>query len=109
MAYKAADYIAAIHKHHGIITHVANALGVDRSAVYKARDRHPTVAQALEESRERIVDEAENALMGRIKQGDTTAIIFALKTLGKSRGYIERSEVEHSGGMTIEVVYVDED
>lgn len=104
MAYTAGDYIAAIRKHHGIITHVANALGVDRSAVYKARDRHPTVAKALEESRERMVDTAENALMQRIEQGDTTAIIFALKCLGKSRGYVEKAETEHTGGLTIRII-----
>ena len=107
MAYTPEDYINAIEKHHGIVSHVARALGVDRSAVYRARERHPEVRAALEDSRERIVDTAESALLEKIQAGDTTAIIFTLKCLGKSRGYVERQEVVHPGGVRVEVAYVD--
>ena len=40
-----------------------------------------------------FLDYAESKLVENIGKGDTTAIIFTLKTKGKSRGYIERSEV----------------
>jgi hypothetical protein len=39
-------------------------------------------------------DFIEDMLMEKIKEGDTTAIIFACKTLLKKRGYIEKQEVE---------------
>lgn len=94
----AGDYIKAIRDHHGIVSVVADALGVDRSAVYKMRDRHPTVATALEEARERMTDTVESKLLQRIDAGDTTAIIFYLKTQGKARGYVERQELDVTSG-----------
>lgn len=101
------DYINAIHKHHGIITYVAEELGVHRAAVYRMRERHERVAIALNEARERMTDHVENKLMQRINEGDTTATIFYLKTQGKARGYVERTEVQQTGGLRIEVVYED--
>ena len=40
-----------------------------------------------------MVDVAEGRLNQAVNNGDLTAIIFTLKTLGKSRGYIERQEL----------------
>ncbi len=39
------------------------------------------------------VDFAESALYQRIKEGDTTAIIFQLKSRGKKRGYGDKQEL----------------
>ncbi len=44
--------------------------------------------------RERKIDALESALFERVKAGDTTAIIFSLKTIGKQRGYIEGERVK---------------
>lgn len=86
------DYVKAIIANRGIISYAADDLGVTPASVYGAIKRYPSVAQALEESRERFVDTAERALLHQVEDGDTTAIIFLLKTLGKKRGYVERSE-----------------
>jgi hypothetical protein len=50
-----------------------------------------------------MVDVAESKLMAKIDAGDTTAIIFFLKTQGKGRGYVERQEVTGAEGNAIEV------
>lgn len=61
----------------------------------------------ISESRSGALDFVENKLMSRINEGSDTAIIFFLKTQGKSRGYVERQELEHnvtSNKLTVEVV-----
>ena len=90
--YKVGDYIEQIEKPNGIIKTVAEAMGVSRSAVYGMADRHPTVKQALEDARANMIDDAESMLHKLIMNGDRGAITFLLRTLGKDRGYVERSE-----------------
>lgn len=56
---------------------------------------------------ERIVDLAQAALQKRIAEGDTTAIIFTLKTLGKSRGFIEsKDEVKKDDAHDSEIAQI---
>ena len=42
-------------------------------------------------AKEAIIDELEQAALTKAVKGDTTLLIFLLKTLGKKRGYIEGS------------------
>lgn len=98
---KPADYVNAITEAQGLISVAARRLGTSRSAVYAAINRHPTVAEAAEDARERTTDLAEGKLYGKINDGDITAIIFYLKTQGKARGYIERQERHHSGSIDL--------
>ena len=45
-----------------------------------------------------------SALDRAVIKGEGWAITLLLKTLGKDRGYVERKEVEHSGGLVLEIV-----
>lgn len=101
------EYAQAVRDAHGLVTQAAKRLGVSRKSVHNAAKKHPSVKQALDESRERTVDLAESKLIEQIKAGHMTAIIFFLKTQAKHRGYIEKQEVTNSGNMTIRVVYDD--
>jgi hypothetical protein len=81
--------IAAIRQHHGLLAPTAKMLGYDRAALYQYVKRHE-LQWVIDEARESSLDWAENALWEQIEQGNLTAIIFFLKCLGKSRGYVER-------------------
>lgn len=98
----------------GIIGDIASSLGVRRSTVYLWCSKYPEFRQALNDAREQFIDLAESNLRklvagvpaieadedgnkrfaGWIERPSETAIIFTLKTRGKKRGYVERSEIE---------------
>ena len=74
---------------------------MDRSTYYKwlKEDEDFKIEVESVEPKELFLDFTESKLVEKINTGDTTAIIFTLKTKGKSRGYIERKEIEHQGGI----------
>lgn len=87
----------------GIISTIAGRLNCD----WHTADRYIKLHNLQDEVRaekESLLDFAESQLLNNIKNGDTTSILFYLKTQGKKRGYIERQEVENSGGQTITIV-----
>lgn len=86
------NMIDALYHCSGLVLRAAKHLGCNPETIYRRVNTVPAVATALADARARAVDLAEDALHTRIEHGDTTAIIFLLKTLGKSRGYVERVE-----------------
>ena len=74
------------------------ACGVSRQTVYNWAESDPKFAMQMEDIEESNIDYVETKLMTRISQGDTTAIIFFLKTKGKHRGYVERTETTGANG-----------
>lgn len=74
----------------GMKTLAAKKLGCDYKTVCRYIELYPDVAQAEKTARESMLDAVELKLFDRCMKDDTTAIIFTLKTLGKSRGYIEK-------------------
>jgi hypothetical protein len=73
---------------------IAKSLDVDRNTVYKWIEDEG-LQSALVEGRNSRIDFVESKLDKKIADGDTTAIIFFLKTQGKERGYVERQEFNH--------------
>lgn len=70
------------------------ALGIDRGTFYKWKKADETLSEMLEEAEEAVIDNAESKLLQKINEGDTTCLIFYLKTKGKSRGYVEKTEID---------------
>ena len=58
---------------------------------YRWRDGDSGFKAKYDEVNEGQIDKVESKLLRKIDDGDTTAIIFYLKTKGKSRGYSERT------------------
>ena len=92
----------------GNLSVVARALNVNRSTVYRFIENHPTCKVALDEAREKMIDNVESKLYSKALDGDTTSMIFFLKTQGKHRGYVERQEVTGADGGAVIVKWDDE-
>jgi hypothetical protein len=84
----------AILKAFGNISLAAKALNVERKTLYIWIEEED-LKDALVEGRNSRIDFVESKLDQKINDGDTTAIIFFLKTQGKERGYVERQEFNH--------------
>ena len=82
----------------GFITSAAKRLGCNPKTVYRYLQRYPSLKDVLTEARENTLDFVESKLMKAIDDGNVTAIIFFLKTRGKSRGYSERGEFGNTAG-----------
>ena len=93
----------------GNVSMVARTLNVSRTTLYNYINSHATVKQALDEAREKMIDNVESTLYSKALDGDTACMIFFLKTQGKSRGYVERQEVTGADGNTITVKLLGDD
>lgn len=85
-------FIKAYYAGYGIIASACEAVGIGRSTYYRWRDEDPEFRARVEEIGETQVDFVESKLMQLINANDTTAIIFYLKTKGKSRGYSQAAQ-----------------
>ena len=107
--YTAQQVIDALQKADGYVSKTASLLKCNPQTVYNYRDSYKSVAEAWEAIREKRHDFVENALHNQISEGNTTATIFYLKTQAKHRGYVEKSEVEHSGKQVLQMDWGDRD
>lgn len=84
--------IKAYEKKGGNVSATCEAANIGRRTFYLWRETDPDFAEAIKDIDESLVDFAESKLMEKVQEGDLTAIIFTLKTKGKDRGYVERTE-----------------
>ena len=83
----------------GIQNEIAKRCGVERSTITNYLTKRPELRILIEQEREKMIDIAEDELDKLIKCGSFKAIQLLLKTKGKNRGYVEKQEIEHSGGI----------
>src|SRR5262245_55682098 len=100
--YRQIEVAEAVRASRGLVTLAARRLGCDRKTVLRYADRYPNVAEALEEARELQLDVSEARLFQAIEQGESWAIQFHLRTVGRHRGYSERHEVAVDGKLAVE-------
>lgn len=91
--YKLKDILAALKACGGQVNLAAKQLGCERTTIYARAKDHPIITETIAAIRDEMVDIAEVGLRKAILDGDLDAIKFALKTIGKGRGYTERTEL----------------
>jgi hypothetical protein len=89
--------LTALKKTGGNVSHACEQAGISRAGFYLEKQNNPDFAKEVEDIQEGVIDLVETALMKEIQNGNTACIIFFLKTKGKDRGYVERSEIDHRG------------
>lgn len=99
---------AALKAANGNVSEAARQLGSCRDTIYQHMQADPALMTILTDAREALVDSAESALSKLISEGNVAAVIFALKTQGKKRGWVERQEITGADGdaLKIEIVEV---
>jgi hypothetical protein len=88
--------LEALEKNNGIVKASCDAAQLGRTVFYEYYNTDPDFKQRVEEIRSHNVDIVESKLYEKINAGDTTAIIFYLKTQGRSRGYAEEPLVNNN-------------
>jgi transposase-like protein len=91
--YTAETIIRAIQAAKGNVSAAARTLGCTRQTLANYVKKYSSVRQALDDEREAMIDTAESALYSAVLDKQGWAVCFTLKTLGRSRGYIERHDV----------------
>jgi len=89
------ELLSALEKSLGVVTEACLMAGLDRTTFYYYYNNDLDFKKEVDDIENITLDFAESTLYRRIKAGDTTAIIFYLKTKGKRRGYIEKQLIEH--------------
>ena len=90
--------LIALNEQLGNVSSACKAVNCQRDAYYVLYARDEDFKKQADDVINIAIDFVENKLMKQINTGDTTAIIFYLKTIGKRRGYIEKNEVSLSSG-----------
>ena len=85
--------LEALEKSLGVVTDACKALGINRTTFYRRYHKDQSFREAVDEIQEAALDFAESQLFKQMKSGSAAATIFYLKTKGKKRGYIEKSEI----------------
>lgn len=89
-----ANLLQAMEKHLGVVTTACKSAGCSRETFYKYCKEDEEFKTKVEDISNITLDFAESQLHKQIMDGNTTATIFYLKTKGKKRGYVERTEVQ---------------
>ena len=95
--------LEALEKTLGVVTTACKKVGIGRTTYYGWLKEDEEFKSKVEELQNVALDYAESRLHEQIGEGNTAATIFYLKTKGKSRGYVERSDVNIGSAERIKI------
>lgn len=98
VAQEKADLLQALANTSGIVSSACKAANVSRMTYYRWYNDDPDFREKADDIKELQKDFAESLILKKMKEGDTTMIIFYAKTQMKDRGYTERKEITGKDG-----------
>jgi len=101
--YSTVQIIEALKAVNGMVYLAARKLGCEAKTIYRRAKKAQVIQRAIDDSRGETVDLAEQKLRAAVWRGDSWAVAFTLRTLGKARGYTERHEIGGPEGGAIPI------
>lgn len=98
--------IEALKKSLGVVEIACKSVGINRWTHYSWLKKDSKYAEQVNDIENIALDFAESKLHNLIKDGDTTAVIFFLKTKGKKRGYNEAMQFGDGQLVSQEVITI---
>lgn len=98
----AREVAVALRSANGSVTKAAETLNVTPYRLSRFIASRPKFQEIQKGYRTALVDLAESHLIDAIQNGDRWAVQMVLKTLGKAKGYTEKSEIKHTHEMVTE-------
>ena len=95
--------IEAMEQSLGVVTTACKKVGIGRTTYYEYYNTDPEFKAEIDDLQNVAIDFAESQLHKQIKDGNTSATIFYLKTKGKGRGYVERQEIQTTGDSLFQI------
>lgn len=92
------EVLRQLNNNSGIVASACKAAGISRYTFYEWKKNDPEFAEKVEDIIELQKDFCEALILKKMKEGDTTMIIFYAKTKMKDRGFVERQEVTGADG-----------
>lgn len=93
-------FLQALEKAYGNCTAASKATGITIPLINKWKKDdskfHDECVRIIEIGVDERVEIAEHKLMEAIIRGERWAVAFILKTIGKNKGYTEKTETEHT-------------
>ena len=86
------NFIKALEQSLGVITTACKKADISRTLIYQWLKEDPEFSAQVKTVEDLALDFVESQLFKQIKDNNTAATIFYLKTKGKNRGYSERTE-----------------
>jgi len=87
-------FLKALERSLGIVTTACSKTNLSRAQFYKWMEVDPIFKKSVDDIAENVIDFAESKFFKSIDSGNVSAQIFFLKTRGRSRGYIEKTELD---------------
>ncbi len=91
----------------GNVSELCKAIDISRSTYYEWMDKDKDFNTKIMAEQEGLIDFVESKLFNLIDDKNIIGTIFFLKTKGKKRGYVEKTELEHSGELTLKKIIQD--
>ena len=86
--------LKALEEYYGIVTTASQSVGISRITHYRWLEEDAEYKSKVQDIKNSAIDFVESKLFDCIKGEKETSIIFYLKTIGKSRGYVPRQEID---------------